>query len=175
MRYVALLRGINVGGNTMIKMETLREVFSGLGFENVRTYINSGNVAFDAGRSSVAKLVGRIENAIEERFGRTVEVTLRTRKDINRILSANPFDGQYASHKEMHVLFLKTEMPREKMQQLEAAALPGERYQLAGREIYCHIPAGVAGSLLTKGFFEKKPRVYITARNWRTVEQLAEL
>jgi uncharacterized protein (DUF1697 family) len=175
MRYVALLRGINLGGNVMIKMEDLRKAFEDLGFENVKTYINSGNVAFDTRKTAESRLVDGIESAVEMLVGRQVAVMVRSQKDIERILKNNPFDGQYESHKNMHVLFLKEKMPKEKEEQLQASALPGERYEVCEREIYNLLPQGVAGSLLTKGFFEKKPRVPYTGRNWRTVEKLAEL
>jgi uncharacterized protein (DUF1697 family) len=175
MRYVALLRGINLGGNVMIKMEDLRKAFEALGLENVKTYINSGNVAFDTRKTAESRLVDGIESAVEMLVGRQVAVMVRSQKDIERILKNNPFDGQYESHKNMHVLFLKEKMPKEKEEQLQASALPGERYEVCEREIYNLLPQGVAGSLLTKGFFEKKPRVPYTGRNWRTVEKLAEL
>jgi uncharacterized protein (DUF1697 family) len=174
-RYVALLRGINVGGGNMMKMDDLKGVFAELGFENVVSYINSGNLAFDAKKMSESKLVENIEKAVEVRFGRHVHVMIRSRDDIKSVLAANPFHGAYESHKEMHVLFLKEPMPAEKEELLQQSALPGERYQVAGREIYNLLPHGVAGSLLTKGFFEKKPVVPYTGRNWRTVEKLAEL
>src|SRR4051812_18521770 len=175
MRYVALLRGINVGGNTMIKMEELRKTFEALGFKNVLSYINSGNLAFDAAKASETKLVDRIEKAVESTFGKKIHIMVRDQKDIERIIQSNPFDGEYESHKHMHVLFLKEPMPAEKEKQLQASALIGERYAVRGREIYNLLPTGVAGSLLTKGFFEKKPVVPYTGRNWRTVEKLASL
>ena len=175
MRYVALLRGINVGGNTMIKMDELKAVFSELGFENVKSYINSGNLAFDTKKTAETKLVDKIENAVEAKFGKRAHVMVREQNDIERVLKNNPFDGQYESHKHMHVLFLKKPMPAEKAAQLQESALPGERYEIRDREIYNLLPNGVAGSLLTKGFFEKKPIVPYTGRNWRTVEKLAEL
>jgi uncharacterized protein (DUF1697 family) len=175
MRYVALLRGINVGGANLMSMNDLKAVFTELGFENIRSYINSGNLAFDTTKSTEKKLVDRIENAIESRFGRNVHVMVREQKDIERIIKNNPFDGQFDSHKVMHVLFLKEPMPAEKEELLQASALPGERYEVRGSEIYNLLPNGVAGSLLTKGFFEKKPAVPYTGRNWRTVEKLAEL
>jgi uncharacterized protein (DUF1697 family) len=175
MRYVALLRGINVGGGNMIKMDELKAVFTQLGFENVVSYINSGNLAFDTRKTSEAKLVERIEDAIEKDFGRRVPVMVREQTDIERILKSNPFDGQYGSHKEMHVLFLKDDMPDEKASALATAAKDGEQFEIAGREIYCYVTIGVADSLLSKGFFEKKPVVPVTARNWRTVEKLATL
>jgi uncharacterized protein (DUF1697 family) len=175
MRYVALLRGINVGGNTMIKMDELKAVFSELGFENVTSYINSGNLAFDTRKTTETKLIDKIEDAVEAKFGKRVHVMVREQRDIERVLKNNPFDGQYESHKHMHVLFLKDPIPAEKAEQLQRSALPGEKYDVRDREIYNLLPNGVAGSLLTKGFFEKKPAVPYTGRNWRTVEKLAEL
>ena len=175
MRYIALLRGINVGGNTMIKMSELKAVFEQLGLENVATYINSGNIAFDFKAVPEGSLVVSIQEAISKAFGRDISTMVREREDIKRILANNPYEGDYESHKEMHVLFLKEEMPREKTDQLLAAAPERERYSVQGREIYCHLPMGVAGSLLGKSFIEKKLRVAVTGRNWRTVEKLALL
>lgn len=175
MRYVALLRGINVGGATMMKMDDLKAEFRKLGFQNVVSYINSGNFAFDAEKASESKLVKIVEGAIEERFGRKVAVMIRAQSEIESILTENPFDGQYGSHKEMHVLFLKDEMPGEKRRQLIESALEGERYEVRDREVYCHLPNGVAESLLSKGFFERKMNLSATARNWRTVVKLGNL
>jgi uncharacterized protein (DUF1697 family) len=184
MRYVALLRGINVGGNTMIKMEDLRAMFEGLGFENVVSYINSGNLAFDVGSPHVSKgslktleseLCSTIEKAIEADLGKPVQVMVRRQEDIDDVLSNNPFDGQFESHKEMHVLFLKDKLPAESEQFLKDAIPPGERFICVGREIYCHLPMGVADSYLGRGQFERKLKISVTARNWRTVQKLAEL
>ena len=184
MRYVALLRGINVGGNTMIKMEELRAMFEALNFDNVASYINSGNIAFDNVQKperskgtlqTESALVSQIESAIEKRFGKPVQVIVRDQSDIQRVLAENPFDGDFESHKEMHVLFMKDEMPTDKLDQLMAAALEGERYAVNGREIYCHLKEGFADSLLAKGFLDKKLKVIYTARNWRTVQKLSEI
>ena len=175
MRYIALLRGINLGGTNLMRMDDLKAVFSELGFQNVKSYINSGNLAFDTKKTAESKLIDKIETAVENRFGRRVHIMIREQKDIERLLKNNPFDGQYESHKNMHVLFLKEPMPAEKAELLQASALPGEKYEVRGREIYNLLPNGVAGSLLTKGFFEKKPAVAYAGRNWRTVEKLAEL
>jgi len=108
MRCVALLRGINVGGNTMIKMEELRKTFEALGFENVVSYINSGNLAFDVRKTSETNLVKKIEAAVEKLIDKPVQIMVREQPDIERVVAANPFDGKYQSHKEMHVLFLKS-------------------------------------------------------------------
>jgi uncharacterized protein (DUF1697 family) len=175
MRYVALLRGINVGGNTMIKMEELRKCFEALGFENVATYINSGNVGFDCRKASEEKLCSKLEKTVEEKFGRFFSVMVREQKDIGRVLANNPFDGEFESHKEMHVLFLKDKLSKEKADAIIEAAFDGERYHIDGREIFCHLPRGVAESLLTKGVIDKKLKINYTGRNWRTVEKLAAL
>ena len=175
MRYIALLRGINVGGNTMLKMAELKATLESVGFTSIVTYINSGNLAFDTRRTSEAALVEKIEKGIETRVGKHVPVMVREQDEIKRILANNPYEGDYESHKEMHVLFLKEEMPREKTDQLLAAAPERERFSMQGREIYCHLPMGVADSLLGKSFIEKKLKVAVTGRNWRTVEKLALL
>jgi uncharacterized protein (DUF1697 family) len=174
-RYVALLRGINVGGNTMIKMEELRKIFEALGFQNVVSYINSGNLAFDTRKASDTALAAKIEKAVEKHVGKPVKVMVRQQSDMVEILANNPYDGQYKSHKEMHVLFLNAELPEEKADQLRAAAPEKEHFTVSGREIYCHLPMGVADSFMGRGLFERKLKVDVTARNWRTVEKLAEL
>lgn len=186
MRYIALLRGINVGGNTMIKMAELKAVFEECGLENVITYINSGNLAFDTetsvssrhvskGSTLESTLVNQIESAILETFAKAVSVMIREQRHIQTIIDNNPFAGQFESHKEMHVLFMKDEMPADKQQQLLENQTDDERFSIVGREIYCHLKLGVADSLLGKGFIEKKLKTAVTARNWRTVERLASL
>lgn len=182
MRYVALLRGINVGGNTMIKMAELKRTFESLGLGNVVTYVNSGNLAFDVDKAQPGKgaslekdLVTVLETAIEKDFGKQIPVMARKQSDISKIIAANPFAGEFESHKEMHVLFLREKMPEDKRDQLMEAAPKRERFAVTGREIYCHLPMGVVDSLLGKSFIEKKLKIAVTGRNWRTVEKLAEL
>lgn len=175
MRYVALLRGINVGGNTMIKMTELKAAFEGLGLERVVTYINSGNLAFDTTKTAEDKLVARIERAIEKEFGKAIPVMVRRQASISNVLGANPFEGEFESHKEMHVLFMRGEMPADKQAQLMEQQTPDERFAVLDREIYYYSKLGVADSLLGKGFIDKKLKTPVTARNWRTVGKLAEL
>ena len=182
MRYIALLRGINVGGNTMISMAELRLVFEGLGLGNVVTYINSGNLAFDVPSIETAessdaesRLAGQIEIAIESRFGRAVPVIVRRQDIIPDIIAGNPFAGQYDSHKEMHVLFLKEPLTSGQISQIEELKSSEERFAASGGHVFVHLPMGVADSFLGKGQVERKLGVTFTARNWRTVEKLAVL
>lgn len=176
MRYIALLRGINVGGNSMMKMDELKAVFAECGFENVKSYINSGNIAFDSSRNSEKGLMKDLEETIEKRFGRRVDVMVRKQSNIQEIIDANPLAGQFKSHKQMHVLFLKGELPLEKQFQLSELDLGDEAVVCLGREIYLLLPEGVTESVFSKKApLDKGPRVGYTGRNWRTVEKLAEL
>lgn len=159
----------------MIKMAELKKTFEALGFENVLTYINSGNIAFDSTAIKENKLIEMIEKAIEKDFGFMPQTMLRQQSAIARIIAVNPFDGQFESHKEMHVLFMKEEMSADIQDQLLAAQTDDERFAVIGREIYCHLKLGVADSLLGKGFIEKKLKTSTTGRNWRTVNKLVSM
>lgn len=159
----------------MIKMTELKSSFEKLGFKNVVSYINSGNLAFDAKKAAETKLAADIEKAIEKDFGLNVQVMVREQAAIGDILANNPFDGQFDSHKFMHVLFMKNTMPADKEKELLEKQTEGERFKVRGHEIFALVKLGVADSLLGKGFIEKKLKVPITARNWRTVLKLAEL
>lgn len=175
MRYVALPRGINVTGSNMIKMTELKAAIEDLGFTNVVTYINSGNVAFDTKKTAERGLVNKIAPILEKLAGRPISVMIRERQAIHSIINANPFDGKYESHKEMHVLFLEREITADELAQLASAAPKEERFVANGREMYAHLPMGVAESLIGRGLVEKKLKIAVTARNWRTVQKLAEL
>lgn len=175
MRYIALPRGVNVGGNTMIKMADLKTSFEALGYEKVVTYVNSGNIAFNAKKAAESSIVAKIEKVIEKDFGKKVPVMVREQSAIPGIIDQNPFAGKFESHKEMHVLFLRDEMTAMDLAQLKSDAYPGEGYEAIGRELYCHLPFGVIDSLLGKSYIEKKLKLAVTGRNWRTVEKLADL
>src|SRR5687767_3714191 len=118
MRYVALLRGINVGGKNMIKMEPLRELFSTLGFQNVTSYINSGNLAFDTGQTDDNLLAKRIHDAIESQLGFDVSVMVRSRDEIAKIIDSNPYRGQFENYKDHHIFFLDRELSTDQEQLL---------------------------------------------------------
>jgi uncharacterized protein (DUF1697 family) len=159
----------------MIKMTELKMSFENLGFKNVASYINSGNLAFDAAKTGEEKLVAKIEKVIKKDFGLDIQVMVRDQAAIEDVLAHNPFEGEFESHKEMHVLFMKGRMPDDKEKHLLEQQTTAERFAVRGHEIYCHLKGGVADSLLGKGFIERKLKIAITARNWRTVERLADL
>jgi uncharacterized protein (DUF1697 family) len=173
MKHVAFLRGINVGGNNKIEMKALREVFGALGFENVKTYINSGNIIFETVEND--RLSARIETAIEAKFSLRIKTMTRSAAEIRDIIENNPFAGQYENDKDLHVLFLDEELPADKRELLLSNNNENERFAVRKREIFCLLRAGVADSLLGKGFVDKKLKTPATARNWRTVKKIAEL
>jgi uncharacterized protein (DUF1697 family) len=159
----------------MIKMADLKTSFENLGFKSVVSYINSGNLAFDAAATDIEQICLKIENAIEKDFLKTIPVMVRRQTDITKVIENNPFDGAYDSHKLMHVLFMKETMPKDKQDLLKAAETENEKFEIRDLEIYALLKQGVADSLLGKGFIDKKLKVPVTGRNWRTVEKLAGL
>ena len=176
MKYIAFLRGINVGGKNKIKMETLCEVCSNtLGFKNVKTYINSGNVIFETAKTSDQKLAAKIEKAIEKEFGLQIKTMVRSISEIEDIIKNNPFDGQFENDKDLHVFFLDEELPAEKSELLLSNNNENEMFDVQNREIFYLSHISFSDSLMGKDYIGKKLKVSATARNWRTVNKVLEL
>jgi uncharacterized protein (DUF1697 family) len=175
MRYVALLRGINVGGKNMIKMEKLREVFAKLGFENVKTYINSGNIAFDTKKTADDKLAEKIAGAIKKEFGFNISTMVRPADELGDIVAKNPYVGQFDDDRYCHVFFLEKELTPEQEASLLEQANEDELIAVNGRTVYYMLKISILDSALGKGFLDKKLKVTNTARNWRTTKTIAEL
>lgn len=174
MKYIAFLRGINVGGKNKVKMETLREICGAIGFENVKTYINSGNIIFETSKSNDKKLAETISEAIEKEFGLQIKTIVRSVAEIEEIARNNPFEGQFENDKNLHVFFLDEEMPSEKAELLLSNNNENEQYFVRGKEIFCLLKVSVLDSLMGKDYIAKKLKVSSTARNWRTVNKVLE-
>jgi uncharacterized protein (DUF1697 family) len=172
--YVALLRGINVGGRRSVPMAELRAALAGLPLEDVQTYIQSGNVAFRAPCEDPARLVDDIEQAIAERFATGVTVLLRTADELAAVVSANPFLDRQVAPTTLLVTFLSAR-PDVPPGRLEVPAGETGELVLAGREVFVHTPGGYGRSKLGNAFVEKRLGVAATTRNWRSVVALAEL
>jgi uncharacterized protein (DUF1697 family) len=167
--YVSLLRGINVGGRAKVAMADLRELYAGLGFSDVTTYIQSGNVIFTSGLPA-RDIPARIEKGIQERLAMTVRVMVRTPKELAKIVDANPFPEVDVSR--LYVAFL-TEAPKAAgVDRLSAFDAGREEFRVAGRQIYLHFPDGAGRARLP---VERAVGVATTVRNWRTVNKLIEL
>jgi uncharacterized protein (DUF1697 family) len=174
MKYAAFLRGINVGGKNKVKMETLRKICAAIGFERVKTYINSGNVIFETAKTGDKKLAESLEKAIEKEFALNIKVMVRSVAEIEEIVKNNPFKGQFENDKDLHVFFLDEELAAEKREQLLSNNNENEQFAVGKREIFCLLRISVLDSLIGKDYIGKKLKVPATARNWRTVNKILE-
>lgn len=173
-RYIALLRAINVGGYRKIKMEDLREMFASMRFQNTATYIQSGNVVFDAPESEGEQLAGRIEKQIDETFGHDVPVLVRTVEEMRAILDRNPFDDKDGWM--LYVTFLYDRPPGDKIRELEEQSGEIEKFRIEEREVYSFVDKQTDKKPnFTNGFIEKHFGMHATSRNLRTVNKILEL
>jgi uncharacterized protein (DUF1697 family) len=174
-RYVALLRGVNVGGKP-VRMELLRASFEALGCKGVRTYIQSGNVVFDAGAKNAATLVRKIEAKLREDFNFAVATVLLSAEELRALSERNPFaSDKTVDQGRLHVTFLPAGAPAAAAQILESLAGKAERYHIGAREIFLYCPNGYGTSKLANPFIEKKLGVTATTRNWKTVQTLVTM
>jgi uncharacterized protein (DUF1697 family) len=173
--YIALLRGINLGGHKKVSMADLRTLFAGLGAEEVATYLQSGNVVFKSSVASPHKLVEAIEEQITADLKLDVQVLLRTKPQLAKTLAANPFAKRRAETSKLHVTFLADKPARGRVDDLDAKAGGRDEFRIVGREIYLRCPGGYGRTKLNNAFFEKRLGVAATTRNWKTVTKLAEL
>ena len=172
---VALLRGINVGGKNKLPMADLVAIFREAGCDDVRTYIQSGNVVFRAGPALVGDIPSLISTSIMDQFGYRIPLVTRTASEFQRIVQANPFAEIGAEANKLHVLFLADLPDRARVEALDPNRSPGDEFAVLGREIYLHCPNGVARTKLTNAYFDSGLSTTSTSRNWRTVGKLLEM
>jgi uncharacterized protein (DUF1697 family) len=174
VKYVALLRGINVGGKNLLPMKDLAQMFSDAGCTGVRTYIQSGNVIFET-RSSAPKIAEAIKTKIEQRFGYRVPMILRTSEQLLKTIRDNPFLKAGADAKWFYVYFLAHAPNATAIATLDPARSAPDAFHVLGQEIYLHLPTGMGQSKLTNAYFDSKLSTTCTARNWATVLKLSEM
>jgi uncharacterized protein (DUF1697 family) len=174
--HVALLRAVNLGAHGKVAMGDLRTLLEGLGFANVRTLLNSGNVVFDAGDAAAAALEPRIERAATEELGLQTDFLVRSAKDWRALVKANPFPAE-AAEDPAHVLVLACkEAPKPAAVKALAAAIEGrERIAARGAQVYVVYPDGIGRSKLTAARIEKHLGTRVTGRNWNTVQKISDL
>ncbi len=174
-RYVALLRGVNVGGKNKLPMADLAAIFNGLGCSEVRTYIQSGNVVFTAKPVLARTIAGRVEKVLQDRLGITSPVILRSAAEMESIVADHPFAAAKTEEKLLAVAFLAHKPGKKDVATLDPERSPGDVFRLRGREIYLHTPNGAARSKLTNAYFDRVLKTTCTVRNWRTTKKLAEM
>lgn len=173
-KYIALLRGINVGGHRKIKMDDLKAMFRSMGFENVATYIQSGNVVFEASQEEPDDLSSRISMQIDTTFGHDVPVLIRTPDELDAIMKALPFKQKEGW--KGYISFLSGEPSSELKQKLESESSGIEKFRFRERELYSFIDKQTEEKpLFSNGFVEKKLTVIATSRNLRTVQNILDL
>ncbi len=173
--HVALLRGINVGGKNKLLMRNLSAMFSEAGCDEVRTYIQSGNVVFRADPALAGRVPDLVGEAIAARFGYRVPVQTRTAAELAAILRTNPFLGRGGDAGQLHVGFLADRPEAAAVGALDPDRSPPDEFAVIGREVYSYCPQGLASTKLTTRYFESKLSTTMTARNWKTVLKLHEL
>ncbi len=173
-RQIALLRGINLGSRNRVSMPDLRELLTGLGHEDVRTLLQSGNVVLTSDETG-EQLEQALETAIAKQLGVESRVVVRTVRELAGVVKRDPFAGVADDPKRYQVSFLSAKPEAAVVKALEAADVAPEQVAVSGREIYAWHPEGIQRSPLAKLLTDKKLGVTATARNWSTVLKLLEL
>jgi uncharacterized protein (DUF1697 family) len=174
--HIAMLRGINVSGHKRIKMSQLQAMFEALGFKQVKTYIQSGNVVFEAGTNSAPGVSRKIEEKILSGFGFSVAVISKTPAELCETIQNNPFlKKRGVDLSRLHVTFLAKAPAAAALKKLEALNAGPDQWQCRGSEIYLYCPDGYGRTKLSNTALERMLSVTATTRNWRTVNQLYQM
>jgi uncharacterized protein (DUF1697 family) len=176
MKMVALLRGINVGGNRKVPMPELCAAAIEAGLTEVKSYIQSGNLVFHAGKLNVNQATLLLEKAIEDRFGFPVDVMVRTAVQWKKYASGSPFPGAARARPNLlHLGLSKFPCNKNIAEALKEVAVSGEKIKLVGDAIWIDFAAGVGKSKLTPAALDKAAGSAVTMRNWNTVSKINEM
>ena len=171
--HVALLRGINVGGRGILPMKDLAAIFTAAGASSVSTYIQSGNVVFDA--PDPIAIAAAVREQIVQRYGYPGRIILRSAAEMKTAAAANPFVRAGIVPEWLHVYFLDEEPAAALLKALHPERSPGDTFVVKNREVYLHLPQGMARTKLSNIYFDTQLKTVSTARNWRTVQKLVEM
>ena len=173
--FIALLRGINVSRAKTIKMDNLRLTFQKQGFENVATYIQSGNVVFTASETATSQLAAKIAESIKTNFGFDVPVIVLSAAELKTITRNNPMNDGTRDEAFLHVTFLAENPAAFNLSEIGAKKQGNEEIMISGKVVYLYCPHGYGKTKLTNTFLESKLKVAATTRNWKTVTELVEM
>jgi uncharacterized protein (DUF1697 family) len=176
-KYISFLRGVNMTGHNSIKMADLSRLYKDLGFEDILTYIQSGNVIFSAPSGlPIDTIRQKIENSILERFSFTIPAMVRSIKYVGDLFSSNPFlDEDNFDPAKMAVIFLSERASEEQIMKVINVSYPPDKFQIIGAEIFIYCPNGFGRTRLYTNFFEQKMGVTGTARNWKTITAIRNI
>lgn len=172
--YIALVRGINVGGSNILPMKDLRAVLRDLGCEDVGTYIQSGNAVFRRAETSASYLAEEIRTAIRSSHGIEPDVLILTTERLEQAASNNPFPDAEAEPSKLHLFFLSAAVDDPNLEMIEEARAQSERFVFEGDVAYLHAPDGIGRSKLAARL-ERALGVKATGRNWRTLCKISEM
>jgi len=173
---ISFLRGINVGGHSILKMEALRALYRSLNLSEPQTYVQSGNVIFQSDHRNLKALRAIIQSAIQKKFGCCPEVILRTRAELREVVTNNPFAGRRnIDPSKLLVSFLASRPPEDAARNLRTIVAGPEELHLIGRELYIYFPDGAGKSKLPWSRLDKFLQTPGTARNWNSVTKILEL
>lgn len=177
MKLISLLRGINVSGHKKIKMADLKALYEYLGFTNVITYIQSGNVIFETENTNTDELVGLIEKAIEQSYQFQVPVIVRTVENLSTIIEDCPFNpvNLEKDGTKIMISFFSKPVSEGKEDLLEPYRHISESITIVGSHAYLHCPSGYGKTKLSNNLLEKKLEIVATTRNWKTLIKLFDL
>lgn len=173
-RYVALLRGLNVGGHNRLAMKDLCAVFTAAGALNVSTYIQSGNVLFDASGEVAKAIISVVPVELKRRFKVQTPVVMRSSRELAAVVAGNPH-ASISDEAFWHVAFLSAKPTAQAIETFDVARFAPDVVTAKGRELYLTLPNGVGQSKLTNAFFDSALKTVSTLRNWRTVLALNDL
>lgn len=173
--YVALMRGVNVGGKNRLPMKDLAAIFGDAGCADVVTYIQSGNVVFRATDACAARVPAAVGRVVADRFAFRSPVVMRSAAELRTVARGNPYLKAGADLDALHVLFLADRPTAARVAELDPHRSPPDEFRVRGREVYFRCPNGVGRSKLTVGYFDSKLATTSTLRNWRTVLKLVEM
>jgi uncharacterized protein (DUF1697 family) len=176
MIYIALLRGINVSGQKSIKMADLSKLCESLHFNNISTYLQSGNIIFKYDISDTSIIADKIKKAIRKKYGFDVDVIVRTAHELEKIISGNPLiQMPNIDAYKLHITFLQNHPQEQNVSTIEMAKEDNEVFVIKDREVYLYCPNGYGRTKLNNQAFEKKLKTPATTRNWKTAHALLEI
>lgn len=174
--YISILRGINVSGQKLIKMDALRQSYENLGFHSVTTYVQSGNVVFTGNKAKPDELAQTITRQIEKDFGFDVPVIVLTIDSLKQIIGGNPFlKDKDKDTTFLHVTFLSSKPQKIDIKTIEEKKLSGEEISISENAVFLYCPNGYGKSKLSNSFLEAKLKVGATTRNWKTTNELLKI